>query len=105
MRDDELFHGMGEWAWAAGIAPLLGPWRLGATQFVYAREGGFDPHRQLEVLSRHGVTNVFTTPTAMRAMMAIGDAGERYPQKFRVSARPGSRSTRRRSAGSATSTG
>ena len=31
VRDGELFHGMGEWAWAAGIAPLLGPWRLGAT--------------------------------------------------------------------------
>jgi acetyl-CoA synthetase len=84
VREGELFHGMGEWAWAAGIAPLLGPWRYGATQFVYAREGGFDPHKQLEVLSRHGVTNVFTTPTAMRAMMAIDDAGERYPQQFRV---------------------
>ncbi len=84
VRDGELFHGMGEWAWAAGIAPLLGPWRLGATQFVYVREGGFDPAKQLEVLSRHGVTNVFTTPTAMRAMMAMGDAGERYPQRFRV---------------------
>ena len=75
---------MGEWAWAAGIAPLLGPWRLGATQFVYAREGGFDPEKQLQVLSKHGVTNVFTTPTAMRAMMAVEDAGERFPQRFRV---------------------
>jgi len=75
VRDGELFHGMGEWAWAAGIAPLLGPWRFGATQFVYAREGGFEPEKQLEVLSRHGVENVFTTPTAMRAMMAIEDAG------------------------------
>jgi acetyl-CoA synthetase len=84
VRDGELFHGMGEWAWAAGIAPLLGPWRLGATQFVYAREGGFDPAKQLEVLSKHGVTNVFTTPTAMRAMMAVEDAGERFPQRFRV---------------------
>jgi acetyl-CoA synthetase len=84
VRDGELFHGMGEWAWAAGIAPLLGPWRYGAVQFVYQREGGFDPHEQLEVLSRHGVSNVFTTPTAMRSMMAIEDAGERYPQKFRV---------------------
>ncbi len=83
VEDGELFHGMGEWAWAAGIAPLLGPWRLGATQMVYAREGGFDPHEQLEVLSRHGVTNVFTTPTAMRSMMSIDDAAERYPQKFR----------------------
>jgi acetyl-CoA synthetase len=83
VEDGELFHGMGEWAWAAGIAPLLGPWRLGATQFVYRREGGFDPHEQLDVLSRHGVTNVFTTPTAMRSMMAIEDAGKRYPQRFR----------------------
>ena len=83
VREGELFHGMGEWAWAAGICPLIGPWRYGAVQFVYAREGGFDPHEQLEVLSKHGVTNVFTTPTAMRSMMSIEDAGERYPQKFR----------------------
>jgi acetyl-CoA synthetase len=84
VRDGELFHGMGEWAWAAGIAPLLGPWRFGAVQLVYQREGGFDPHKQLDVLSRHGATNVFTTPTAMRSMMAISDAGTRYPQRFRV---------------------
>src|SRR5918994_2144714 len=56
VRDGELFHGSGEWAWAAGIAPLLGPWRYGATQFVYARKGGFDPVEQLKQLSRHEVT-------------------------------------------------
>jgi acetyl-CoA synthetase len=84
VRDGELFHGMGEWAWAAGICPLLGPWRLGAVQAVYQREGGFDPHRQLEFLSRHQVTNVFATPTAIRSMMSIADARQRYPQKFRI---------------------
>ena len=83
VQEGELFHGMGEWAWAAGIAPLLGPWRLGAVQMVYQRKGGFDPHKQLAVLSRHAVTNVFTTPTAMRSMMSITDAGTRYPQQFR----------------------
>jgi acetyl-CoA synthetase len=36
------------------------------------------------VLSRHGATNVFTTPTAMRSMMGIADAGSRYPQQFRI---------------------
>jgi acetyl-CoA synthetase len=80
----EIFHGMGEWAWAAGICPLLGPWRHGAVQAVLQRRGGFDPHRQLDFLSRHGVTNVFGTPTAIRSMMAIPDAGRRYPQRFRV---------------------
>ena len=83
LEDGERFHGMGEWAWVAGIAPLLGPWRLGAVQCVYQREGGFDPHRQLDFLSRHRVTNVFTTPTAMRSMMAIDDAGTRYPCSLR----------------------
>ena len=84
MRDGERFHGMGEWAWAAGIVPLLGPWRHGAVQCVLQREGGFDPHRQLDFLSRHAVSNVFGTPTAIRSMMAIGDAGTRYPQRFRA---------------------
>src|ERR1700759_5468550 len=84
LRDGEVFHGMGEWAWAPGICPLLGPWRMGAVQAVYQREGGFDPHKQLDFLSRHGVTNVFGTPTAIRSMMSISDAGTRYPQKFRI---------------------
>ncbi len=83
VADGERFHGMGEWAWAAGIAPLLGPWRLGALQVVLQREGGFDPQGQLDFLSRNKVTNVFTTPTAMRSMMAIEDAGTRYPCDFR----------------------
>jgi acetyl-CoA synthetase len=84
VQDGELFHGMGEWAWAAGIAPLLGPWRYGAVQSVYQREGGFDPAKQLDFLSRHEVTNVFGTPTAIRSMMSITDAGTRYPQRFRI---------------------
>jgi acetyl-CoA synthetase len=84
VSDGVRFRGMGEWAWAAGIAPLLGPWRLGAVQVVVQRTGGFDPHRELDALSRHGVTHVFTTPTAMRSMMAIPDAGTTYPQKFAV---------------------
>ena len=84
LRDGEVFHGMGEWAWAAGICPLIGPWRLGAVQAVLERRGGFDPHRQLDFLSRHEVTGVFGTPTAIRSMMAIEDAGTRYPQRFRI---------------------
>ena len=84
VRDGELFHGMGEWAWAAGICPLLGPWRMGAVQAVLQRQGGFDPGRQLDFLSRHEVTNVFATPTAIRSMMSITDAKRRYPQHFRI---------------------
>jgi acetyl-CoA synthetase len=79
VRDGELFHGSGEWAWAAGICPLLGPWRYGAVALVQARKGGYDPDEHLAFLSRHGVQNMFTTPTALRAMTGVADAGERYP--------------------------
>ena len=53
-------------------------------QCVYQREGGFDPHEQLAFLSRHEVSNVFATPTAIRSMMSITDAHTRYPQRFRI---------------------
>jgi acetyl-CoA synthetase len=90
VRDGELFHGMGEWAWAAGICPLLGPWRYGATALVYARQGGFDPEEQLAFLKRHGVQNMFTTPTALRAMTAVSDAGTRYPlERLRITCSAG----------------
>jgi acetyl-CoA synthetase len=79
VRDGELFHGSGEWAWAAGICPLLGPWRYGAVALVQARKGGYDPEEHLRFLSKHGVQNMFTTPTALRSMTGVDDAGRRYP--------------------------
>ena len=79
VRDGELFHGSVEWAWAAGICPLLGPWRYGAVALVQARKAGYDPEEHLRFLSKHGVQNMFTTPTALRAMTGVEDAGKRYP--------------------------
>ena len=43
VTDGVRFRGMGEWAWAAGIAPLLGPWRLGAVQVVVQRAAASTP--------------------------------------------------------------
>jgi acetyl-CoA synthetase len=79
VRDGELFHGSGEWAWAAGICPLLGPWRYGAVALVQARKSGYDPEEHLGFLSKHGVQNMFTTPTALRSMTGVADAGARFP--------------------------
>jgi acetyl-CoA synthetase len=89
IQDGELFHGSGEWAWAAGICPLLGPWRYGAVQFVFARKAGFDPEEQLRQLAKHEVTNMFTTPTALRSMTSVSDAGRKYPQKLRITCSAG----------------
>lgn len=83
IEDGERFRSMAEWAWAAGINPLLGAWRTGAVQYVHQRSGGFSPEGELAFLSRHRITNLFTTPTAMRSLMAVENAGERFPIPLR----------------------
>jgi acetyl-CoA synthetase len=80
VRTDEVFHSTGEWAWIAGIVPgILGPWRFGAPIAVFARKGGYDPEQTLYVLEKYKVKNLFATPTALRAMAALGDVSDRHP--------------------------
>lgn len=80
VRDDEVFHSTGEWAWIAGIIPgVLGPWRFGTPIAVFARKGGYDPQQTLYMLEKYRVENLFATPTALRAMAALGDVSDRYP--------------------------
>jgi acetyl-CoA synthetase len=79
VRDDEVFHSTGEWAWIAGIIPgILAPWRFGAPIAVFARKGGYDPDQTLYVLEKYKVKNLFATPTALRAMAALGDVSDRH---------------------------
>jgi acetyl-CoA synthetase len=80
VREDEVFHSTGEWAWIAGIVPgLLGPWRFGVPIAVFARQGGYDPAQTLYLLERYAVGNMFATPTALRSMAALGDVSARFP--------------------------
>src|SRR5438093_8121701 len=80
VRGDEVFHSTGEWAWIAGIIPgILGPWRFGAPIAVFARQGGYDPQQTLYMLEKYSVKNLFATPTALRAMAALGEVSQRYP--------------------------
>ena len=79
IRDDEVFHSTGEWAWIAGIVPgILAPWKHGAPIAVFARKGGYDPAQTLYVLEKYRVRNMFATPTALRAMAALGDVASRF---------------------------
>jgi acetyl-CoA synthetase len=80
IRPDEVFHSAGEWAWIAGIVPgILGPWRFGAPIAVFQRQGGYDPAQTLHVLEKYKVANLFATPTALRAMAAMGEVASRFP--------------------------
>jgi len=80
VRPDEVFHSTGEWAWIAGIVPgILGPWRFGTPIAVFCRKGGYDPAQTLHMLEKYEVGNLFATPTALRAMAAMGDVASRFP--------------------------
>jgi acetyl-CoA synthetase len=83
VTEDEFFHSTGEWAWIAGIVPgVLGPWRFGTPTVVFQRKGGFTPEETLALLERHEVGNLFSTPTALRAIKAVANP-ERFSLKLR----------------------
>lgn len=85
VRDDEVFHSTGEWAWIAGIVPgLLGPWRYGVPVAVFQRKGAYDPEQTFYLLEKYHVGNMFTTPTALRAMTEVKDPGQQYDIHLRI---------------------
>ena len=105
-QDGERFHGMGEWAWAAG--------HRAAARAVAARRGAV----RLPARGRLRSAQAARLPLAQRGHERLhdpdrdalddGDRGRRHALPVRSSgacARRASRSTRRRSAGSASSTG
>ncbi len=91
VRSDEVFHSTGEWAWIAGIVPgLLGPWRYGVAVAVFHRKGGaYDPEQTFHVLEKYDVGNLFTTPTALRAMAQVKDPGAQYNINLRIACSAG----------------
>lgn len=59
--------------WVTGIVyGILGPWMLGVTQVVHA--GRFDPEIWYKILEKYRVTVWYTAPTAIRMLMAKGEA-------------------------------
>ena len=90
VRAGEVFHSTGEWAWIAGIVPgLLGPWRFGVSVAVFQRKGGYDPEQTLYLLEKYKVGNLFTTPTALRAMTELKDPGSQYDIGLRIACSAG----------------
>ncbi len=91
VSEEEVFHSTGEWAWIAGIVPgLLGPWRYGVPVAVFLRKGGaYDPAQTFYLLEKYRVGNLFTTPTALRAMTQAKDPGSQYDINLRIACSAG----------------
>ncbi|MFB6117873.1 acyl-CoA synthetase [Halosegnis sp.] len=72
LRDGDTFWTPSEWAWVASLFDVVMP-ALFYGQSVVAREsaGSFDPAAAFGTLERHGVTEFFAPPTALRMMMTV----------------------------------
>ena len=70
-EDSDIFWPTGDPGWGYGLCCYLPAFAAGAT--VLCLEPNPDPRRCLATLLRHKVTNLATTPTLLRSLMALGE--------------------------------
>ena len=75
IKDSDVYFCTADIGWVTGHSYIVyGPLMHGATQVIY--EGALDfptPSRIWEIISRYGITILYTTPTALRMFMKFGD--------------------------------
>ena len=83
-RPGDVFWSPADWAWTGGLMDALLPTLYFGREIV-AYQGRFGPEKAFELMARHGVTNTFLFPTALKAMMkAVPAPRERYALKLRA---------------------
>lgn len=80
----DVFWSPADWAWTGGLMDALLP-TLYFGRSIVAYQGRFQPERAFELMQRHGVTNTFLFPTALKAMMkALPAPRERHALALRA---------------------
>jgi len=83
IRDEDVFYCMSDIGWVVGHSYIVyGPLVAGGT--TVCREGAPDypdPGVVWRIVERHGVSVMFTAPTAVRMFMRFGEA---YPNKYNI---------------------
>jgi acetyl-CoA synthetase len=84
LRDDDVYWCTADVGWVTGHSYVAyGPLANGATVVLYEGAPTFpDGGRFWKICQDHGVTIFYTAPTAIRALMKLGDA---IPQKYDLS--------------------
>ena len=75
-RDDDVYWGTADVGWITGHSYIVyGPLANGATTLMFEGVPTYpDASRLWEIVDRHRVSIFYTAPTAIRALMAAGDA-------------------------------
>ncbi len=73
LHPEDIYWCTADPGWVTGIVyGILTPWMLGVTMVVHA--GRFDPNTWYSILEKYQVTVWYTAPTAIRMLMAKGEA-------------------------------
>jgi acetyl-CoA synthetase len=84
VRDDDRWWCTADPGWVTGHSYIVyGPLLNGATSFMY--EGAPNhpyPNRWWQMIEHHGITILYTTPTAIRGLMRYGEA---WPARYDLS--------------------
>ncbi len=80
----DVFWSPADWAWTGGLMDALLPCLWLGVPIVGLR-ARFTPERAFELMQRHGITNTFLFPTALKAMMkAVPRPREVYDLRLRA---------------------
>jgi acetyl-CoA synthetase len=79
-----VFWSPADWAWTGGLMDALLP-SLYFGRTIVGYQGRFAPERAFDLIERHGVTNTFLFPTALKAMMkSLADPRARHALRLRA---------------------
>ncbi len=83
-HDEDVFFCTADIGWVTGHSYVVyGPLCVGATSLMFEGVPNYPhPGRFWEIVEKHGVNQLYTAPTAIRAMMKSGDD---WPRKFDLS--------------------
>jgi acetyl-CoA synthetase len=84
LKDSDVYWCTADVGWVTGHSYIVyGPLSCGATVLMYEGAPNFpDPGRFWGVIEKHGVTTLYTAPTAIRAFIRWGDD---WPNKYDLS--------------------
>ncbi|WP_250866729.1 acyl-CoA synthetase [Caballeronia sp. INSB1] len=81
--DTDVFWTPADWAWIGGLLDVLLPALHHGVPVVSHRFTKFDAPAAFDLLCRHGVTNVFFPPTALKMLRVEKSPRQRWPLKLR----------------------
>ena len=83
-QEGDVFWSPADWAWTGGLMDALLP-TLYFGRTIIASRARFSPEHAFELMARHGVTNTFLFPTALKMMMkAVPAPKQHYSLKLRA---------------------